>query len=201
MYDKLSSNNNNNYHYVSVIQICVFELTTCKALVLYNTYIVVLVFTDIDVNSVLEVDQQQLALYAHFSQTMIILSLLSDNVLFVQTHITLQQMRTHQLSYINTILIQSQNVLISDSCTDCQKHSMMSFLKCCCTSKHFSECCSNCKWCDYAAHCSVRNNDVLIVISDNENNNSADENECIVKLRQIALTSLLTETVIIDLNL
>jgi len=141
----LSSNNNNNYHYVSVIQICVSELTTCKTLVLYNTYIVVLVFTDIDVNSVLKVDQQQLALYAHFSQTMIILSLLSDNVLFVQTHITLQQMRTHQLSYINTILIQSQNVLISDSCTDCQKHSMMSFLQCCCTSKHFSECCSNCK--------------------------------------------------------
>jgi len=72
---------------------------------LYNTYVVILAFTDTDVNSVLEVDQQQLALYTHSSQTMIILALLSDNVLFVQIHITLQQMRTHQLLYINTILI------------------------------------------------------------------------------------------------
>jgi len=35
----------------------------------------------------------------------------------------------------------------------------------------------------------------------NENNNSADENEHIAKLRQIALTLLLTEMIVIDLNL
>jgi len=95
LYDKLSSNNNNNYHYINVVQVCVSELTTYRALVLYNAYVAALALADADVNSVLEVDQQQLALYAHFSQTMVILTLLSDNVLFVQTCITLQQMRTH----------------------------------------------------------------------------------------------------------
>jgi len=140
-------------------------------------------------------------LYAYFSQTMIILALLSDNVLFVQTHITLQQMRIHQLSYINVILIQSWDVLISDDCTDCQKHSMMLFLKCCYMSKHFNECCNNCKWHDHAACCSVCNNDVFIVILNDENNNSADESECIAKSRQITLILLSAKTVIIDLNL
>jgi len=72
---------------------------------LYNTYVVALVCADIDVNSVLEVDQQQLALYAYFSQTMVILTLSDDNVLFVQNYITLQQMRTYQSLYINVILI------------------------------------------------------------------------------------------------
>jgi len=108
LYDKLSSNNNiNNYHHVNVIQICVSELTTCKALILYNTYIAAFVCVNADVNSVLKIDQQQLALYTYFSQTMVILALLSDNVLFVQNHITSQQIRTHQLLYINAILIQS----------------------------------------------------------------------------------------------
>jgi len=106
-YDKLSSNNNNNYHHVNVIQICVSELTTCRALILYNTYIVTLILTDISVNSVLEVNQQQLALYTHSSQTMIILTLSDDNVLFVWICITLQQVRIYQLLYINAILIQS----------------------------------------------------------------------------------------------
>jgi hypothetical protein len=67
----------------------------------------------VDVDSVLFVDQQQLAQYTHFSQTRVILVLLSVNVLFVQLCITLNQMRTHQLLYINAILIQSQSVLIS----------------------------------------------------------------------------------------
>ncbi len=154
-----------------------------------------------DVNSVLWVDQQQLALYAHFSQTMVILALLNDNVLFIQNYITSAQMRTHQLLYINVILIQSQNVLISVSCTDCQKCNMTLFLKCCCTSKHFDECYSNCKWCDHTVHYSVWSNNVLIVILDNKNNNSVNENECIARLRQIASTLPLTEAVVIDLDL
>jgi len=107
LYNKLSSNNNNNYHHISVVQVCVSELTTCRVFVLYNTYIVVLTFADTDVNSVLEIDQQQLALYAHFSQTMIIFTLSDDNVLFVWVCITLQQMRIYWSLYINTILIQS----------------------------------------------------------------------------------------------
>jgi hypothetical protein len=68
-------------------------------------------------------------------------------------------------------------------------------------SKHFSECCDNCKWHDHAAHCSVHNNDVLIVILNNENNNDADEDEHIAKSRWIALTLLSTKTVVINLNL
>ncbi len=200
LYDKLSSNNNNNNnHYVNVVWACVSELTTCRALILYNTYVVALILTDTDVNSVLFVDQQQLALYAHFSQTMVILTLLSVNVLFVQQHITSNQMRTHWLSYINVILIQSQGVLTLDSCISCWKCDMMFFLKCRCISEHFNECCSNCKWHNHAAHCSVHNNDVLIVISDNENNNSVNKNEHAAQLRQIT-SVLLTGAVIIYIN-
>ncbi len=119
-YDKLSSNNNNNNnHHVSVIQVHVSELTTCKTLILYNTYVAALIFANVDVNCVLFVDQQQFAWYAHFSQTMVILTLLSDNILFIQNCITSAQMRTHQSLYINVILIQSQGVLISADCINC----------------------------------------------------------------------------------
>ncbi len=59
-------------------------------------------------------------------------------------------------------------------------------------SEHFNECCDNCKWSDHAAHCSVHKND--------ENDDSIDESECVARLRQIALTSSLTETVFIDLK-
>jgi len=69
---------------------------------LYNTYVVAFVFVNINANSVLEVNQQQLALYTHFFQTVVILALFDDNV---QICITLQQMRTHQLFYINVVLI------------------------------------------------------------------------------------------------
>jgi len=51
--------------------------------------------------------------------------LLSVNVLFIQLCILLNQMRTHQSLYINVILIQSQSVLISAGCTNCQTHSMV----------------------------------------------------------------------------
>jgi len=42
---------------------------------------------------------------------------------------------------------------------------------------------------------------VLIIISDDENNDSADENDHIAKLKQIASALLLTEAVVIDLDL
>ncbi len=77
---------------------------------------------------------------------------------------------------------------------------MTLFLKCCYTSKHFNECCDNCKWSDHAAHYSVHNNDVLIIILNNENDDSADENKHIAKLRHIASALLLTEMIIIDLE-
>ena len=119
-YDKLSSNNiNNNNNYVSVIQICVSELTAHRVLILYNAYIAVLVLAAADEDSVLFVDQQQLTQYTHFSQTRVILMLFSVNVLFIQLHITLNQVRTHQSLYINAILIQNQDVLIPAGCAKC----------------------------------------------------------------------------------
>jgi len=199
-YDKLSSsNNNNNNNNVSVIQIHVSKLTVHKALILYDVYVAALTFVTVNDDLVLFVDQQQLILYAHFSQTMIILMLLNVNVLFVQLHITLNQMRTHQLLYINAILIQSQDVLISVNCINCQKHSMTLFLKCCCMSEHFNECYNNCKWHDHTVCCFICNNNVLIVISDNENNNSVNENEHAAQSKQITLM-LLMRTVIIYIN-
>jgi len=97
LYNKLSSNNNNNNnnHYVSVVQACVSKLTTCKAFILYDAYIVTLTLVNTDVNSVFFIDQQQFASYAHFSQTMIILTLSDVNILFIQQCITLNQIRTY----------------------------------------------------------------------------------------------------------
>jgi len=198
-YNKLSSNNNNNNNNVSVIQICVSELTAHRVLILYNAYVVTLALAAADDDSVLFVNQQQLILYAHFSQTMVILTLFSMNILFIWLCITSNQMRTYQSLYINAILIQSQSVLISISCINCQKCSMMLFSECCHTSEHFNECYDNCKWCDHTACCSVCNNDVLIVQDDNENNNNVNENECAAQSRQIALTSLM-RTIIIYIN-
>jgi len=93
LYDKLSSNNNNNN--VSVIQICVSKLTVHRALILYDAYVAALALVTADDDLVFFVDQQQLVLYAYFSQTMIILALPDVNVLFVQLYITLNQVRTH----------------------------------------------------------------------------------------------------------
>jgi len=198
LYDKLSSNNINNNNNVSVIQVCVLKLTAYRALILYDAYVVTLILATVDVDSVLFVDQQQLAQYTHFSQTRVILVLLSVNVLFVQLHITSNQVRTHQLLYINAILIQSQDVLISVSCVNCQTHSMMLFLKCRHTSEHFNECCNNCKWCDHAHCCFICNNDVLIVIlNDENNNNDVNESEPAAQSRRITSTLLLIEVIII----
>jgi len=119
LYNKLSSNNINNNNNVSVVQIHISELTAHRALILYNVYVVALVLADVDVNSVLFVDQQQLAQYIHFSQTRVIIALFSVNILFVQQCITSDQIRIHHLLYINAILIQSQGVLISAGCTNC----------------------------------------------------------------------------------
>jgi len=83
LYNKYSSNNNNNNNNVSVIQVCVLKLTAHRALILYDAYIVTLTLAAADDDLVLFVDQQQFTLYTHFSQTMIILAVLSVNVLFI----------------------------------------------------------------------------------------------------------------------
>jgi len=99
LYDKLSSNNiNNNNNNVSVVQICVSELTAHRVLILYNAYVAALTLVAANEDSILFVDQQQLTQYTHFSQTRGILTLLSVNVLFIQLCIMLNQIRTHQLS-------------------------------------------------------------------------------------------------------
>jgi len=119
LYDKLSSNNINNNNNVSVVQVCISMLTAHRALILYNAYVAALTLVAADEDSVLFVDQQQLTQYTHFSQTRDILMLSDVNVLFIQLHILSNQVRTHQLLYINAILIQSQSVLISAGCTNC----------------------------------------------------------------------------------
>jgi len=66
------------------------KLTAHRALILYDAYIAALTLVAVDDDSVFFVNQQQLILYAHFSQTMVILMLLSVNVLFIQLYITLK---------------------------------------------------------------------------------------------------------------
>jgi len=100
--------------------------------------------------------------------------------------------------YINAILIQSQDVLISAGCANCQACGMMLFLKCHHTSEHFNECCGNCKWRDHACRCFVCNNDVLIIILNDENNDDdVNENEPAAQPRRIASALLLTKAVVI----
>jgi hypothetical protein len=65
LYDKLSSSNNNNNNNVSVIQICVSELTAQSSHSLWCICCCSHLVTADD-DSVLFVDQQQLTLYAHF---------------------------------------------------------------------------------------------------------------------------------------
>jgi len=107
LYDKLSSNNINNNNNVNVIQIHISELTAHRVLILYNAYVVILILVTADEDLILFVDQQQLTQYTHFSQTRDILMLSDVNVSFVWLCILLNQVRIHQLSYINVILIQS----------------------------------------------------------------------------------------------
>jgi len=95
LYDKLSSNNTNNNNNVNVIQIHILKLTAHRALILYNVYVAALTLVTADEDSVLFVDQQQLTQYTHSSQTRGILMLLSVNILFVQLHILLNQVRTY----------------------------------------------------------------------------------------------------------
>ncbi len=84
LYNKLSSNNINNNNNVSVIWVCISKLTAHRALILYNVYVAALILVSVNVDSVLFVDQQQLIQYTHFSQTRVIIVLLSVNVSFIQ---------------------------------------------------------------------------------------------------------------------
>jgi len=198
LYDTFSSNNSSNNNYVSVVQICFSDLTACRTFVLYQH---TLIAAANDANSVLLINAQQLRAFIHSFQIIVILALFDHDVFFVQRWILRQQVLSHQSLYINEILIQRSDVLISDSCTDCQKHSMMLFLKCCHMSEHFKRCYSNCKWCDHAAHCFIHNNDVVIVISDdNDDNDEVNESKQVSQQQQIASALLLTEVVVINLN-
>ncbi len=175
LYNTFSSNNSSNNNHVSVIQICFSDLTKHRALVLYQC---VLITAANNANSVLSVSTQQLCIFIHSSQIIVILVFSDCDVFFIQRQILRQQVLSHWSSYINVILIQKSDVLISDDCTDCQKCSMTIFSECCYMSKHFKECCNNCKWCDHTAHCSVHNNDVVIVIlNDNDDNDEVNESE------------------------
>jgi len=58
LYNKLSSNNINNNNNVSVIQVHILKLTAHRVLILYNVYVAALTLADVDVDSVLFVDQQ-----------------------------------------------------------------------------------------------------------------------------------------------
>jgi hypothetical protein len=190
LYDKLSSNNNiNNYHHVNVIQVCVSKLTTCRALVLYNAYIVVLsVWTLMSILFSRLINSSLLCMLTSLRQWLFLLCSMITFCLYktvshhsrwelISCYTSMQFWFRVRTCWFLTVVLTVRNMI-------------WHFLKCHHTSKHFNECCSNCKWCDHAAHCSVHNNDVLIVILNNENNNSADENECIVKSRWIALILL-----------
>ncbi len=197
-YDTFSNNNSSNNNHVSVIQICFSDLTAHRAFILYQC---VLVTAANNVNSVLSVDAQQLCIFVHSSQIIVILVLSDHNVFFIWEQILRQQILSYWSLYINVILIQRNDVLVSDSCTNCQKCDMMLFLKCCHTSEHFKRCYDNCKWHDHTAHCSVCNNNVVIVIlNDNDDNNKASENEQVSQQQQIVSALLSVKTVVINLN-
>jgi hypothetical protein len=103
LYNKLSSNNINNNNNVSVIQVCISELTA-QGPILYNAYVAVLIL------QVLMLIQFSLLISSSLLSTLtfsdkVIIALSDVNILFVQQCITSNQIRTHHLLYINVILI------------------------------------------------------------------------------------------------
>jgi hypothetical protein len=95
-------------------------------LILYNVYIAALLLWLLMKIQFSLLISNSSSVHSLFSDRNI-LTLLSVNVLFIQLCILSDQVRTHWLLYINAILIQSQGVLISVDCINCQTHSMTLF--------------------------------------------------------------------------
>ena len=116
--------------------------------------------------------------------------LADQDVLFVHDQITPTQVESHQVLYINDILIQSCEQHCQDSCAvyhaDWPGFSL--FTECCHLSGHFSEVCDNCKWQNHAAQCSVQNRE-----NDNDGDRDDSDNRDLVFMRQRRLPATAEE--------
>ena len=82
-------------------------------------------------------------------------------------------------SYINTILIQSCGNIVLSPYTTCQglRSGLRLFPECRCVLGHFGGCCGNCKWRNYTSKCSVRDNNIVEILSDENENPSKGKNQ------------------------
>jgi hypothetical protein len=125
----------------------------------------------------LAVGQQQLAPFCHSQVQRAALTLPGYDVVFVQGHITGNQVLSQRPGYINAILIQSRRVACvdNDSCFQCcTNRDRGPFLECCSLNRHFSGCCGNCKWHDHAACCTLT---FVLVDNDDSPDSGADDND------------------------
>ena len=80
---------------------------------------------------------------------MTVLAFSEQNVSFIQTNISTEQILSHQFFYINDILIQSCEVLVNSFCIQYAEWDFSFFMKCCRVFDYFNDVCANCKWCDH----------------------------------------------------
>jgi hypothetical protein len=128
-------------------------------------------------NPCLAVGQQQLALFCHTTGQRAALALPGCDVVFVQGHITDNQVLSQRPGYINVILIQSRGAACTDMdlCFQCQQNPGQGlFLECRSLLGHFGGCCDNCKWCDHVACCTLT---FALADNDDSSDSEVDDND------------------------
>ena len=127
---------------------------------------------------VLVVGGQQMAGFIHSPQGRAVLALPGQDVTFVRGSITPAQVGSHRPSYINAILIQSRGQLVAGMCSACRatRPGLRPFPECRRLPGHFGGCCGNCKWRDHAARCTTRDDNVVELDSDDDDDGHHSDN-------------------------
>ena len=109
-------------------------------------YQAVIVTAQSDQNSIFCVSENQLCSLIHNKLDHAVLQLLEQDVAFIHDALASHQLQSHQLSYINAVLIQSQNQLVISACKKYQNDARFRlFSECQKLSEYFKNVCDNCK--------------------------------------------------------
>jgi hypothetical protein len=106
----------------------------------------------------LPIGGQQLRPFCHNELQLAVLALPGRDVPIVRGSMTGRQINSHRQSYINALLIASRGRPTMSPCGgSCQSsRGGRPFRMCIRLPGHFGGSCANCKWRDWASHCSVR---------------------------------------------
>jgi hypothetical protein len=149
------------------------ELTSYRALVLFNAVNAALAVANANAHPMLIIGGQQLGPLCHNALQQTVLAMPGRDVAFVQGRITPQQLMTHRPSYVNALLIQSRGVVRAVPCAECSRRGLTPFPDCASVQGHFGGSCGNCKWRDHAARCNPPPEDLSS--EDGGSGNESDE--------------------------